>query len=1315
MAVTKESVDQNFKIIFKTKFHMKKLYTILFIWLSVFVHQIFAQAPNLPVKVNLATTLSTSTTFTNGTSPDVISFPLSNQTEFTLEVKAKVNAAVGRGLDVEVKNTIGLGFRTSLDKTTFNNTTILSIPDNLSTSVDNAQEQTYRYAIKDGVANIYQDGHYLASKTLAFLNDNSGTPIAYGADNILGRWAGVTGNNSGKPNDYGWANTSSSLPWNTANSTSGVRYLDVTSGHTFESDNSVYSGRIMYIRWDNASYSTSTYSYPVKLEQGLRYEFSWIYEYISNAAPGAKLNIAISSGADGSGVITSKTFTTGNANKLRKGDLSFVSNSDGIYYLTITGDYGLMAIADLKLKSSNLINNWDGFFNDNAGTPAAYGWTNVTSLTIFNTANSTSGTRFMDVTSGHTFESDNSVYNGRLLYIRWDSTALQNSVYSFPVQLEASKGYQFSWIYEYISNLSPGSQMTVSVSTAANGGGTVMATKNFVTGAANKLRKEDLSFQSQGAGTYYINITGAKALFGIGDLKVQGQQTANIVIGKNYATGAVDMAVTSVTFENVAYAPEKISSPSLQTIDITANTSVAAYTKSKVVLNGAASLYLKNGYNPLINSTVNLSSADNRLYFENVKPSEVISSQLQYVSVNGVLASNGTNVNVTNYGAGTVVSPYVVDYQPLQVFTEENFAGTSQQYVTVTPFDNLGAFDNAIKSFKLKKGYMVTFATSADGSGYSRVYIAENEDLEIPVLPINLKGTISFVRTMRWHQVTKKGLAGGSTEAINSTNITWYYNWNTGMDTTPNVEYVPIRQTQYWPSFTPAYTKEGYTHLLGFNEPDRPDQSNMTVESAISSWPALLKSGLRVGSPATSDPYNPWMANFMTQAEANNYRVDYVALHCYWYKTAAQWKSDLQNIYDKYKRPIWITEWNIGANWTANNFPDAVTTITDANATKHKNDLAAILTVLESADYVERYSIYNWVQDARAMYVTINDAFKTRNPNWQNYVWLQTAPVISSTATDYTVLTPAGQYYAKNASAKAYNSAREYIPLWKTKVETLSYALSSDYKNITVKWKGTNQELVNKYVLERKLGGESAFSVFYESTNYNVIEKIDQVHTHAEYRIKVVGKDNIESAYSTILIYDQPAIPAIPTNFQGEAVSASAINLKWTLVTGAESYKIKRAETVNGTYEIIAAYVKDSIFGDTNLEANKDYFYKIASENAGGESQYSAALQVKTLTTSGSSTAKNTNSLALNTLEKDSFETISAFPNPTTGQFDIVLPANEDLVTVAIYASDGKVISTSKYRNENGKIHLNIENQPPGIYLIKIPSQPDITFRIIKK
>ena len=139
---------------------MKKLYTFLLLGLPVFAFQIHAQAPNLPVKVNLATTLSGSRTFSNGTNPDIISFPLSNQSEFTLEVKAKVNSAQGRGLDVEVKNTAGLGFRTSLDKSSFNYTTVLQSTDNLSNSVDNAQEQTYRYAVKNGIANIYQDGHF---------------------------------------------------------------------------------------------------------------------------------------------------------------------------------------------------------------------------------------------------------------------------------------------------------------------------------------------------------------------------------------------------------------------------------------------------------------------------------------------------------------------------------------------------------------------------------------------------------------------------------------------------------------------------------------------------------------------------------------------------------------------------------------------------------------------------------------------------------------------------------------------------------------------------------------------------------------------------------------------------------------------------------------------------------------------------------------------------------------------------------------------------------------------------------------------------
>jgi fibronectin type 3 domain-containing protein len=1192
---------------------MKKLYT--FLLLSVSAFQIYAQAPVLPIKTDLATTLSGSKTFSDGVNPDVISFPLSSPTEFTLEIKAKINAAQGRGLDVEVKNSYGVGLRTSLDKTTFNNSTALPLISNLSTSVDNAQEQTYRYAVKDGVANIYQDGHYLGSKALDLVTDPSGTSqIVYGSDNLMGRWAGVAGDNSGKPTVYGWTNTVATLPWNTANSTSGVRYVDVTTGHTFESDGTAYKGRIMYMRWDNASYSASTYSYPIKLEKGLQYEFSWIYEYVANAAAGAKINVAISAGTDGSGAISSKSFTTGAANKLRKGDLTFTSEVEGTYYVTFTGAYALFGIGDLKLKSSNLINTWDGFVNNNSGTPAVYGWVNSSSTAIFTAANTATGTRYMDVITGHTFESDGSTYSGKLMYIGWDDATVQNSTYSFPVQLEASKDYKFSWIYDYISNLSPGSQMTVKVNTLADGTGTEIASKSFVTGAANALRKGDLSFSAQNAGTYYVTMTGDQAVFGIGELKVQKEQVARINIGKNYAAGTVDMVLSLVTYEDKAYAPEKIIAPSAQTLETTTDLNLSAFAKSNVVLKGSASLYLKNAYNPLINSTVDLNTTTASLYFENIKPTQVIDSYLKFIVVNGVPASNGVNVSVSMYGSGAVVAPYsAVDIAlPLEVYTEENFGGTAQQYAAVTPHASLGSFDNTIKSFKLKKGYMATFATNADGLGYSRVFIAPTQDLEIPVLSAYLNGTISFIRTMKWNEVSKKGLANGSNEVLAATNSTWFYNWNTGLDTTPSVEYVPIRQSNGWPSFTPAYTKEGYTHLLGFNEPDRPDQANMTVEAAISSWPDLLKSGLRVGSPATSDPFNPWMGTFMAQAEAKNYRIDYMALHCYWYKSAAQWKSDLQNIFDRYHRPIWITEWNVGANWTGNSFPDGPVMLTDANATKHKNDLAGVLDVLETIDYVERYSLYNWVQDSRALYVTINDAFKTRNPDWESYVWLNTAPVISSTATEYVVLTPAGEYYAKNASAKAYNPAREYISTWKTLVENLSYKLSSDFNNAAITWTGNNQELVNRYTVERRLEGEVDFSVFYDSTNSTVLSVNDVVHSKAEYRLKVVGIDNVETVSPVITII-KAVVPDAPSGLSGEAISTTIINLNWPAADRAEAYNIWRANSIDGSYALIASYLAGTSFQDTGLNKNTSYYYTITALNTGGESPKSTPLTVSTL------------------------------------------------------------------------------------------------------
>jgi hypothetical protein len=145
----------------------------------------------------------------------------------------------------------------------------------------------------------------------------------------------------------------------------------------------------------------------------------------------------------------------------------------------------------------------------------------------------------------------------------------------------------------------------------------------------------------------------------------------------------------------------------------------------------------------------------------------------------------------------------------------------------------------------------------------------------------------------------------------------WFYNWNNNENSFLNREYVPIRQTRWWPSYDVTNAKQNVTHFLGFNEPDSPDQANMTVAQAIAEWPNLMRSGLRLGSPAPTDGGLNWLYQFIDEADALGYRVDFVAVHFYkggW--TADQLYNWLEQIHIRTGRPLWVTEWNNGANWT---------------------------------------------------------------------------------------------------------------------------------------------------------------------------------------------------------------------------------------------------------------------------------------------------------------------------------------------------------------------------------------------------------------
>jgi hypothetical protein len=842
------------------------------------------------------------------------------------------------------------------------------------------------------------------------------------------------------------------------------------------------------------------------------------------------------------------------------------------------------------VKGPTLIPNWAGTAPNNTGKPSDYGWgyTGTTNTTLFATANSTTAgtSRYMDVNAssgGNLHTLNGATYVGRLFYVRWDGNPIVNTVYNYPVTLEANTTYDFSMLHAYISNATGAKTITVGIGKTTATSGRI-ASRVFTTVGTRALNRENFVFTSQEAGTYYLTVTGNWGLFSIGELSLNKiDVNPRFIFGKNYPSGAVDMEISSVAYEDGAYAPTGIVTGPKQNVTVTS--AVASYLPSfntNFIVPGKTDIHLTGDYSPLINSSVELNSEDSWLFFDNIKPSDVTANWLDKVTINGLPASLNPNVRIAIYKNGTAVIPNgnLTSTKALEVFTQPNLAGDTQTYAIETYYDSLGDFNNKIRSFKLHRGYMATLANNPDGSGYSRVFIANDGDLIVNLMPQGLDTTVSFIRVFRWDWISKKGKAGWSPAKINAT---WYYDWNIAGAAAANYDYAIIRQNGGWPSWTDIKNKKNVNHLLGFNEPDRPDQSDMTVDEAFAQWPEMMKSGLRIGSPAPATPQNSWITNFLAKCDQMNYRVDFVAIHCYWGGlTPQQWYSQLKSIYDRVKRPLWITEWNNGANWTTESWPSDQ----QAQFEKQLNDIKGILQVLDTASFVERYAIYDWVENKRAM-------------------------VLADT------LTLAGKYYAANKSDFAYNPQKAYVHNWKLVAPILSSAINSDdYFKVTLSWKDLNGEMGSKYILERKVDGRDAdFFPVQEFTDYTVggnISYIDSVFAKATYRVKAFNKTGDQSVYSSTLDVLRDAAPVAPSSLTGEVLASSKIKLKWNAAANARSYNLKRSLSASGPFDTVSARTTTLEFLDENLTPSTTYYYVVTSLNSAGESANSTVLELRT-------------------------------------------------------------------------------------------------------
>jgi len=591
------------------------------------------------------------------------------------------------------------------------------------------------------------------------------------------------------------------------------------------------------------------------------------------------------------------------------------------------------------------------------------------------------------------------------------------------------------------------------------------------------------------------------------------------------------------------------------------------------------------------------------LILANVKPSKAIPLLAAHVKINGAKAVNNNNCQVKLYNRGTIILPYASTIKPLTVYSEQNFNGESCNNFGL---GNTGGFmntmnaeqlNNKVRSFKLKRGYMVTFSLRSGGRGYSRCFIAANSDLEIATLPAVMDQKISSYRVFKWYDTGKQQLAaaGGDTDACSKLNVTSTYTWGTAGSMGPDVENVPHHIYENYPSPSALGGCTSSPHMKTNNEPmnpaDDPKEKTESVDQVLANWEELMRTGMRLCSPSSwdgSDYTNGtgYIKRFIDSIDARGWRCDIIDLHCYWpegnFNTIKNWTNSTG-------RPVWISEWVWGASWNSNGaFASGVTEQQNADALKR------ICPVLNANDCIERYYYWNGERDPSRL-VKYNSQKQANE------------------------LTVAGQYYATINSGLGYNGKYDFVPTTPKQYGPSNYSAEIIDGVLRLKWHDANGEFNQLMEIQKKdeTGKWITFKVIEQNEEaadytYDIMEDIN-----GNYRLHLIdlsGKDFYSS--DDLEPGDQIDMNGKVMYVGGNMVTNGDFNLGFTGWTNGKGNSIAAPY-----FEILpmggvadGAYLQSYNNGDgsseysakqvVDIQANTDYYFRTAVCNANSNPRF---------------------------------------------------------------------------------------------------------------
>ncbi|KAE9566064.1 hypothetical protein CGMCC3_g17768 [Colletotrichum fructicola] len=192
----------------------------------------------------------------------------------------------------------------------------------------------------------------------------------------------------------------------------------------------------------------------------------------------------------------------------------------------------------------------------------------------------------------------------------------------------------------------------------------------------------------------------------------------------------------------------------------------------------------------------------------------------------------------------------------------------------------------------------------------------------------------------------------------------WAYNWDStdyGL-LRPTLEFVPMlwspasEHTVRWAANVEAMISGGSTHILGFNECDRPDQCNLDAASAAVAYVKWLNpytGRVKIGSPAISnsaaaDQGLEWLSGWVSACDSLGCAYDFCVAH--WYGTSvAELLKHVELVHGACRgKPVWVTEFAVNSD--------------DEN--QHAAFITEAVPRLDDLEYVERYS-YFMVREGR--------------------------------------------------------------------------------------------------------------------------------------------------------------------------------------------------------------------------------------------------------------------------------------------------------------------------------------------------------------